>query len=147
MARVSATNPSCCCLLGCLDEVAFQEPSQTLEPCTARRQTERKGCSHTCRIASTLLWRTFSLSPSRVVSLLMPILSETCFVAWKFPAFHDLFARDMMCWLTVCAFIYRRTHKRTRVATMINCIHLLSAKVLKWRETFLRLKPFPFTAA
>lgn len=146
MARVSATNQSCC-LLGCLDEAAFREPSQTLELCTARRQTERKVCSRTCRIASTLLWRTSSLSPSRVVSLLMPILSEACFVACKFPAFHDLFARDMMCWVTVCAFIYWWTHKRTRVATVINCIHLLSAKVLKWRETFLRLKPFLFTAA
>ena len=91
MARVSSTNPSCC-LLGCLGEMVFQGSSQMLGPCTARRQTERKVCSHTCRIACTLLWRTFSLSLNPVVSSLIPILSGACFTACKFPAFGDLFA-------------------------------------------------------
>ena len=91
MARISSTNPSCC-LLGCLGETVFQESSQMLGRCTARRQTERKVCLHTCRIACTLPWRTFSQLLNPVVSLLMPILNGACFTACNFPAFNDLFA-------------------------------------------------------
>lgn len=115
MARISSTKPSCC-LLGCLGEMVFQESSQMLVPCTARQQTERKVCSHTYRIACTLPWRTFSLSLNPTVSLLVPILNEACFTACKFPAFKDLFAIWCAGW-TVCNFISRRIHKRTRVAT------------------------------